>query len=179
MYNKILLLFVAIIVLSGCRHKKQQEATDTLVSGVITIVADENLQNILEAELDVFSVRFPEAFIFPQYLDERQAINYLVKDSVKLAIMRRNLDRYERSLLPKTRVVNCYPFGYEGIAFLVSRTSATRSRRPRCAVMAHSRSTPAIRPAPRALGARAVRTPQAMATNRPVASSKSSRRTTP
>ena len=49
MYNKILLLFVAIIVLSGCRHKKQQEATDTLVSGVITIVADENLQNILEA----------------------------------------------------------------------------------------------------------------------------------
>ena len=47
MYNKILLLFVAIIVLSGCRHKKQQEATDTLVSGVITIVADENLQNIL------------------------------------------------------------------------------------------------------------------------------------
>ena len=70
MYNKILLLFVAIIVLSGCRHKKQQEATDTLVSGVITIVADENLQNILEAELDAFSVRFPEAFIFPQYRSE-------------------------------------------------------------------------------------------------------------
>lgn len=121
MYNKILLLFVAIIVLSGCRHKKQQEATDTLVSGVITIVADENLQNILEAELDAFSVRFPEAFIFPQYLDERQAIDYLVKDSVKLAIVGRNLDGYERSLLPKTRVVNCYPFGYEGIAFIINR----------------------------------------------------------
>ena len=48
-------------------------------------------------------------------------------------------------------------------ASLDSSTSATRSRLPRCAVTAHSRSTPVTRTTPSSVGISAVRTPQAMA----------------
>ena len=44
-----------------------------------------------------------------------------------------------------------------------SSTSTTRSRLPRCAVMAHSRRTPVTRTTPSSVGARTVRSPQAMA----------------
>ena len=46
-----------------------------------------------------------------------------------------------------------------------ARTSATRERRPRWEASAHSSSTPQVRPAPIARGARAAGAPQARATS--------------
>ena len=86
MYRTILTITLISIVAFGCRHK-QTDSDDTLVSGVIAIAADENMQNIVEAELDVFSVHYPEAFVFPKYLEEKEAIRHLIDDSVKLIVV--------------------------------------------------------------------------------------------
>lgn len=123
MYKKIF-IFIFIffaLTLARCKQKQDNNATDTLVSGVIQIVADEDMRYIVEAELDVFALHFPEAFVFPKYFDEKQTIEYLINDSVKFAIVGRRLDAHELSLLPPTRVVRTYPFGYEGIAFVINR----------------------------------------------------------
>lgn len=121
MYKKIFLFLLLVATATGCKPKQEDEATDTLVSGVIRIAADEEMRRIVEAELDVFALHFPEAFVFPKYFDEKQTIDYLINDSVKLAIVGRQLDARELSLLPPTRIVRTYPFGYEGIAFVINR----------------------------------------------------------
>ncbi|MFC2605158.1 MAG: PstS family phosphate ABC transporter substrate-binding protein [Bacteroidota bacterium] len=120
MHRPILIITLISIVVFGCQHNKT-DSDDTLVSGVIAIAADENMQNILEAELDAFSVHYPEAFVFPKYLEEKEAIRYLIDDSVKLIVVGRDLDIREKELLPKTRVIRKYPFGYEGIAFIINK----------------------------------------------------------
>ena len=112
---------MAITMLVSCRHKKQQETTDTLTSGVIQIAVDDDFKNIVKSEIDVFNVNFPEAFVLPEFFNEQEAISRLINDSVKLAVVGRDLDAYERSKLLQNRVIRKYPFGYEGVAFVINR----------------------------------------------------------
>ncbi len=121
-----LLAFLLIIGFSlgvvSCGKKKKDDApTDTLKSGIIQIYADENLRNIVNAEIDAFCHHYPEAFIFVEYVSEDEAIRMLIDDSVKLVITARDLDYREKSTMKPTQVIRKYPFGYEGVAFVINR----------------------------------------------------------
>lgn len=121
-----LLVFSLILGLSlgavSCGNKKKDDGpTDTLKSGIIQIAADENLRDIVNAEIDAFCHHYPEAFVFVEYVSEAEAIRMLVADSVKLAITARDLDYQEKSHMRATQVIRKYPFGYEGVAFVINR----------------------------------------------------------
>lgn len=81
----------SLIVLSACNSKPRDGLTDTYTSGVIAITADESFQPIVQEEIDVFEGLFPLAGIVPRYTTEVDAINQLLKDSVRLAITTRTL----------------------------------------------------------------------------------------
>ncbi len=119
-FVSLYLIFIGLLLL-GCRYKTNDEPTDTLYEGIISIAVDENMYNIVNSELDVFAHHFPQAFVFPVFKTEKEVLLDLINDSVKLAIVGRDLDAYEYSLLPATRVVRKYPFGYEGIAFVINK----------------------------------------------------------
>ena len=76
---------VLLAVLSACRSKSDGP-TDTYSSGVISIAADESFEPIIQEEIDVFESLYPLAGIVPRYTTEVEAINLLLKDSVRLAI---------------------------------------------------------------------------------------------
>ena len=76
----------SLIALSACSSKPKDGLTDTYTSGVIAITADESFQPIVQEEIDVFEGLFPLAGIVPRYTTEVDAINQLLKDSVRLAI---------------------------------------------------------------------------------------------
>lgn len=121
-----LLAFSLVLLLSlgvfSCRNKKKDDTpTDTLKSGIIQIYADENLRNIVNAEIDAFCHRYPEAFVFVEYTNEAEAIKMLIDDSTKLVITARDLDSREKGLVRPTQVIRKYPFGYEGVAFVINR----------------------------------------------------------
>ena len=116
----IALSAIALLTFFSCRNKEKKQQ-DTLKSGIIQIFADENLRNIVNAEIDAFSVRYPEAFVFVEYTSEKQAIDTLLKDSTKLVVVARSLDSREQSQLPENRVIRKYPFGYEGVAFIINK----------------------------------------------------------
>ena len=78
---------VLLAVLSACRSKSDGP-TDTYSSGVISIAADESFEPIIQEEIDVFESLYPLAGIVPRYTTEVEAINLLLKDSVRLAIER-------------------------------------------------------------------------------------------
>ena len=75
-------LIVMLAFISACRHKPKDGLTDTYTSGVIAIAADESFRPIVQEEM---------AGIVPRYVTEVEAINLLLKDSLRLAITSRRL----------------------------------------------------------------------------------------
>lgn len=66
-----------------------------MYSGEIRIAVDESFKPIMEEELQVYQALTPEASITPVYCSEVEAVNLLLKDSVRLAITNRRLTEKE------------------------------------------------------------------------------------
>lgn len=84
-----------LLAFSACNSKPKDGLTDTSTSGVIAIAADESFRPIVQEEVDVFEGVFPLAGIVPRYTTEVEAVNLLLKDSVRLAITTRKLTSEE------------------------------------------------------------------------------------
>ena len=112
---------VLLAVLSACRSKSDGP-TDTYSSGVISIAADESFEPIIQEEIDVFESLYPLAGIVPRYTTEVEAINLLLKDSVRLAIATRTLTEEEmnsfhsRKFFPRE-----IKLATDGLALIVNR----------------------------------------------------------
>ena len=114
---------VALVVLSAC-NSKSKGPTDTYSSGVVTIAADESFEPIIQEERDVFESLYPLAGIVPRYTTEVEAINLLLKDSVRLAITTRTLTKEEmnsfhsRKFFPRE-----IKLATDGLALIVNRAN--------------------------------------------------------
>ncbi len=90
------LLFIPLLFgLISCQDKPKDGRTDTYSSGVITIAADESFEPIVQQEIDVFEGLYPSASIVPRYVTEVEAVNLLLRDSLRLAITSRRLTQSE------------------------------------------------------------------------------------
>lgn len=88
---QLIVLAVTVVFLSACQNRPKDGLTDTYTSGVIAIAADESFRPIVQEEVDVFEGLFPLAGIVPRYVTEVEAVNLLLKDSLRLAITSRRL----------------------------------------------------------------------------------------
>lgn len=84
-------LCMVLVLLSACQGKPKNGQTDTYTSGVIAIAVDESFQPIVQEEINVFEGLFPLAGIIPRYVTEVNAVNLLLKDSLRLAVTSRRL----------------------------------------------------------------------------------------
>lgn len=94
----VAVMFVACDVPSGKKHN------DTTTKGSIRIVADESLRPLLDAEIEIFQHIYKGATITPEYLPEGKAIETLMNDSVKLAIVTRTLKTDETDYFKKIEI---------------------------------------------------------------------------
>ena len=117
----ITLLSIALLVSCG---DKPEGPTDTLTSGEIQLAAADNFQNVINAELRAFNAHYPQAFVFPRFVPETEAIQMLIDDSVRIAITTRDLTDAERQKLTNNRKVRKYIFAFEGIAVVTNKASA-------------------------------------------------------
>lgn len=94
--NKFQLIgLMSLTLLVACNSKPKDGRTDTYTSGVIAIAVDETFQPIIQEEIDVFEGVYLLAGIVPHYTTEVDAVNLLLKDSVRLAIATRTLTSEE------------------------------------------------------------------------------------
>ena len=118
-YNLLYVFFLASL-LFACQPKAKDGQTDTYTSGVIAIAVDESFQPIIQEELDVFEAMYPQAGIVPKYTNEVNAINRLLKDSVRLAIVTRPLSvEEENSLKSRKFSPRSYKLATDGIALII------------------------------------------------------------
>jgi len=76
-----------------------EKATDTATSGGITIAVDESLKPAVQAAVDAFNVAYPKAKVTAIYMEEQQAVNQMLADSARLAIVTRDLTETEQQQL--------------------------------------------------------------------------------
>jgi phosphate transport system substrate-binding protein len=94
---------------------------DTLNTGLIRIVSDENFKSFMDAEIEVFEARTPGAVIIPVYTNETEAIRLLTEDSVRFALVTRDLTSKERSDIGKRSLnVRKNLIGFDAIALVMN-----------------------------------------------------------
>jgi phosphate transport system substrate-binding protein len=86
----------SIFLLFSCNGNKSKY-TDNPTSGKIKVSADETFKPILDAEIDVFQAIYKNATIEAAYMTETDALNDLIRDSVRLIIASRPLTKEEHA----------------------------------------------------------------------------------
>ena len=119
----ILQLCIAIALLSSCADKdKNGNVLDTPTAGTIAITADEALKPLIDAEIKAFEGIYHNAHINVRYMSEGEALDGLLKDSARLAIITRRLVESEQKMLSdQTIVPQQLTWAKDGIALISNR----------------------------------------------------------
>jgi phosphate transport system substrate-binding protein len=120
--------FFALIVSIGLQACKQKAAKpvadDTFNSGKGTFVADESFAPIVGQEEYVYKSRYPAAQPTFLYKTENQAVNMLLNDSVRMAVLSRDLDSTERNIIIKRSLsVEVLRFATDAVTLIVNEAS--------------------------------------------------------
>ncbi|QEC76211.1 PstS family phosphate ABC transporter substrate-binding protein [Mucilaginibacter ginsenosidivorax] len=118
-------LLLAALSLQACNsNPAATKGTDTFDSGKALFAADESFAPIIEQEEYVFKSRHADANPTFLYRSENQAINMLLNDSVRMAVLARNLDTVERNVLIKRGLsVEVQRFAIDAVALIVNHAS--------------------------------------------------------
>ena len=121
--NYIGLGFVLLLMVA-CKGNSSA-VQETLFSGVIPIAVDQTLSPIADEEIAVFESRYEYAGILPVYTNEVEAINLLLKDSVRFVIATRPLSEEEtESFHSRKFFPQSIKIATDGIALIVHKHNA-------------------------------------------------------
>lgn len=103
--NQLVLIFFVITFLgTGCRRTKK-EVPDSMLTGRATIAADEALQPLVNAELDVFHSIYSYATVNCEFVSEYDAINLLLQEKIRLALVTRPLSQEEMEFFKNKSII--------------------------------------------------------------------------
>jgi phosphate transport system substrate-binding protein len=120
--NKQSTILIVLFLISfnfGC-HRVRKEVPDSMVTGQAVIAADEAILPLINAEINVFQSLYNFASIDCQYGSEYDAINLLLKEKTRLALVTRPLNQKEIEFF-KGKALNSesIPIGFDAIALIV------------------------------------------------------------
>lgn len=126
--NKFKVFFVvfgALIILQSCKQKPQAVAKqDSITAGEATFTADESCQPIVDEEKYVFSQLNDKAKIKILYRSENDVLRLLLNDSIRLAILARDLHPDELNLLKSRNLPpDVHRFAIDAITLIVNKAS--------------------------------------------------------
>jgi len=112
-----------LLLLAGCNSQVKPH-NDTFITGTAQFVADESFSPILDQELYIFKATNKEADPRMIYKTENEALKLFLNDSIRVAILARNLKPDELALLKKRTLppeINC--FAIDAVALIVNKAS--------------------------------------------------------
>lgn len=121
MKNLFLGTLLAVLFTVSCTERdKSGKQLDTITSGTIKIAVDESLKPLIQAEIDAFEGIYRDAHIEATYISESEAINSMLLDSSRLAIVTRKLLPHEQAVLDKIKIPGRQMVvAKDGIAFIL------------------------------------------------------------
>lgn len=119
-------LFMVGSALTSCLQQKDKHGNilDTPTFGNIKIAIDESLRPLLEAELDTFHGSYKYAKIDARYVSESEAINLLLKDSIRVAVVTRKLNKDEMAVFDQVKIIpDQIKVAKDGVAIILNRSN--------------------------------------------------------
>ena len=122
----IIRLLIVAITLAACTSRdKDGNILDTPTSGEITIVVDESLKPLIDAEVRAFEGLYHYAHINVVYTSEEDAFDALLQDSACLAIVTRKMVSAEEKALSDQKIVpQQLMIAKNGVALIVNRQNS-------------------------------------------------------
>lgn len=114
--------FVAILSLASC--KKEQTDTiqsETYATGTANVFVEESVVPIFEDINQVFMNTYDKATLNIVQKTENEIVNYILKDSVQIAVLPRKLTEAELNHFEGKKVVNQTPFAKDAIIFVSNK----------------------------------------------------------
>ncbi len=100
------------------------KVSDTATSGDITISVDESFQPLIKAEIDAFQASYKYAKIRTIYTSEAEAVQWLLKDSVRSVVMTRTLTETERGYFEAKKIIpDTLRIAREAVALIVNKAN--------------------------------------------------------
>ena len=122
------IFFVLIVGIFFSCHQEQGPPVDTPTSGNITIAADESFRPIIQEELDMFHHTYKDAHITVRWVNENEALDLLMNDSVHTIIIPRKLSKEEIKSFGSSGY-NPHPvkIAYDALAFIINEKNPNQS----------------------------------------------------
>src|SRR5580765_5950911 len=116
----MLLLACALATFSGCTARSPKRVEDTETSGRIRIVSVPEGRSLVEREVAAFQGEYPQSRFDVSTGTSREAVTALLEERTDLALLTRELEPEERSVMVKGGMeLEGYRFGRDAIAVIV------------------------------------------------------------
>jgi phosphate transport system substrate-binding protein len=119
------LLPVFLLVIVACGRKKVEEKqAETTQMGKTTIAVDESFQPIVDEEASIFEYLNEQADLNMIYGTENKVVELLLNDSIRLAILSRELSAAEKKILTdRTLPADINRFAIDAVTLIVNNAS--------------------------------------------------------
>jgi phosphate transport system substrate-binding protein len=120
----VLIAIGMVVLFPGCKQKPKDNRADRFTSDKTKMVVDESFQPIVDEELYIFRALYTNAHPEIVYAPENTAVTLLLEDSLRVAIISRDLNAQEYRVL-KTRNLNPIVdrFAIDAVALIVNEAS--------------------------------------------------------
>lgn len=115
--------FIFFLFIYSCNNStiNSDSPTDTTTSGEVNIVVDEGYRPLFETEIFTFESLYTRAHVHVKYKNETEALNDVLNDSCKVAVINRDLTEEEKKYFESK---NLYPkstkIAEDAVAFVVN-----------------------------------------------------------
>jgi len=118
----ILYLFI-VLGLASCKRKdKSAEVKETRTSGTLRILVDESVSPIVNEQISIFSLDYPDAKFEVTVKPEEKIIPAFLNDSVRVIVMPRLLTKAEEKYYTQRGIrINSTRFAVDGIALITNK----------------------------------------------------------
>lgn len=127
MTKNALLIILSLVVLIGAGCKRaQKEVPASMLTGSVTIAADEALQPLMNAEIDVFQSIYSYSKVQCNFVSEDDAVNQLLQEKIRLALVARPFNQKEIDFFRGKNIIpESIPIAYDAIAVVGNKALKT------------------------------------------------------
>lgn len=112
-----------VLALISCKRKdKAASVKETRTSGTMKMLVDESVSPIVQKQIDIFSLDYPDAKFETTVKPEEKIIAAFLNDSVRVIVMPRLLNKQEEKYYKQRGIkINSVRFAIDGIALITNK----------------------------------------------------------
>lgn len=120
---KNIIFILMVLALISCKRKdKTASVKESRTSGTLRMLVDESVSPIVQKQIDIFSLDYPDAKFETTVKPEEKIIAAFLNDSVRVIVMPRLLSKKEEKYYNQRGIkINSIRFAIDGIALITNK----------------------------------------------------------